>query len=54
MTPTSSNAVSPVDPMPQFPPPTVQITHAPVAEGEQQYEAVPIPGAYAGQAQRFA
>lgn len=24
--------------------------HAPVAEGEQQYEAVPIPGAYAGQA----
>ncbi|KAK4251852.1 hypothetical protein C7999DRAFT_27532 [Corynascus novoguineensis] len=23
--------------------------HAPVAEGEQQYEAVPIPGAYAGQ-----
>lgn len=50
MTPSSSNAVSPVDPMPQIPPPTVQITHAPVAEGEQQYEAVPIPGAYAGQA----
>jgi hypothetical protein len=24
--------------------------HAPVADGEQQYEAVPIPGAYAGQA----
>lgn len=24
--------------------------HAPMAEGEQQYEAVPIPGAYAGQA----
>lgn len=56
MTPTSSNAVSPVDPMPQIqvPPPTVQITHAPVAEGEQQYEAVPIPGAYAGQATRYA
>lgn len=29
--------------------PTVS-AHAPVAEGEQQYEAVPIPGAYAGQA----
>ncbi|KAH6619186.1 hypothetical protein B0J18DRAFT_445520 [Chaetomium sp. MPI-SDFR-AT-0129] len=26
--------------------------HAPVADGEQQYEAVPIPGAYAGQALR--
>ncbi|KAK3395868.1 hypothetical protein B0T20DRAFT_47413 [Sordaria brevicollis] len=59
MTPSSSNAVSPVDPMPQInipqpPPPTVQITHAPVAQGEQQFEAVPIPGAYAGQATRYA
>lgn len=55
MTPSSSNAVSPVDPMPQInlpqpPPPTVQITHAPMVDGEQQYEAVPIPGAYSGQA----
>ncbi|KAK4181566.1 hypothetical protein QBC36DRAFT_65778 [Triangularia setosa] len=33
---------------PDFPTPTVQ--HAPMVEGEQQYEAVPIPGAYAGQA----
>ena len=33
--------------------PAVTVTvhdHAPTAEGEQQYEAVPIPGAYAGQA----
>lgn len=56
MTPSSSNAVSPVDPMPQInlpqppPPVVVQIAHAPMADGEQQYEAVPIPGAYAGQA----
>jgi hypothetical protein len=33
--------------------PAVTVTvhdHAPTADGEQQYEAVPIPGAYAGQA----
>ncbi|GAB1310477.1 Hyphal anastamosis-8 protein [Madurella fahalii] len=31
--------------------PTARVNeHGPVAEGEQQYEAVPIPGAYAGQA----
>jgi hypothetical protein len=35
------------------PPPQIEVTvaeHAPAAPGEQQYEAVPIPGAYAGQA----
>lgn len=31
--------------------PTARVNeHGPVADGEQQYEAVPIPGAYAGQA----
>jgi len=39
ITPTSAT-----QPTPNFP------THAPVAPGEMQYEAVPIPGAYADQA----
>ncbi len=38
-------------PEPAFPAAAVNVNeHAPVAAGEQQYEAVPIPGAYAGQA----
>jgi hypothetical protein len=46
-TPATPKALSPVTPKKfDF---TVS-AHAPVAEGEQQYEAVPIPGAYAGQA----
>jgi hypothetical protein len=41
--------ITPSEPAPGLPIVTVS-EHAPVAEGEQQYEAVPIPGAYAGQA----
>jgi hypothetical protein len=55
--PTKASPATPVAPKGGFsrsaepvpPPPSVN-EHAPMAEGEQQYEAVPIPGAYAGQA----
>jgi len=57
--PTKANPATPASPKTplQLPtqamPDTNQVRvndHAPVADGEQQYEAVPIPGAYAGQA----
>ncbi|KAK4156963.1 hypothetical protein C8A00DRAFT_40651 [Chaetomidium leptoderma] len=64
--PTKANPATPATPKSGYKPPTaddispVSTTapefnltvneHAPVAEGEQQYDAVPIPGAYAGQA----
>lgn len=56
---TKKPALSPVEPSPvePFPPsqnlPTITVNehgHGPAAAGEQVYEAVPIPGAYAGQA----
>ncbi|KAK3329023.1 hypothetical protein B0H66DRAFT_10703 [Apodospora peruviana] len=58
--PMKANPATPASPkspltLPNMPLPTAQPTpkvndHAPVAAGEQQYESVPIPGAYAGQA----
>ncbi|KAK3995486.1 hypothetical protein QBC44DRAFT_27405 [Cladorrhinum sp. PSN332] len=62
--PTKANPATPSTPKAGYKPPTAEDLspttpnapaftvsgHAPVAEGEQQYEAVPIPGAYAGQA----
>ncbi|KAK5663637.1 hypothetical protein OQA88_4068 [Cercophora sp. LCS_1] len=58
--PKKANPATPVTPKGGFnspirgstpPPPTPQLNEpAPMAAGEQQYEAVPIPGAYAGQA----
>jgi len=66
--PTKANPATPVTPKAGYKPPTAtdlspttttapELTvtvhePAPVAEDEQQYEAVPIPGAYAGQAVR--
>ncbi len=58
--PTKANPATPLSPnrslgtpsavsSPTVPTHTVS-EHAPMVEGEQQYEAVPIPGAYAGQA----
>ena len=56
--PSKANPATPVtpkggfpapEPTPEPPAPTVNV-HAPMADGEQQYETVPIPGAYAGQA----
>jgi hypothetical protein len=51
ITPKNGGFASPItEDAPSVPPaPRVQ-DHAPMAAGEQQYEAVPIPGAYAGQA----
>jgi len=46
MFPSSSPSTS----VPEVPAAPIVNEHAPVAVGEQQYEAVPIPGAYAGQA----
>ena len=58
--PTKANPATPASPSrglrtptsvasPTFPTHTVS-DHAPMVDGEQQYESVPIPGAYAGQA----
>lgn len=56
-TPTSPKTDSlqaPSSPQPSsgFPPAPSVSLHAPMAQGEQQYDSVPIPGAYAGQAIR--
>jgi len=53
VTPTSSSATASLPPPPPGPPPrqgTNSLGHGPVAPGEQQYDAVPIPGAYANAA----
>lgn len=59
--PLKANPATPATPKSGYKPPAVADLapspttatvneHAPIAEGEQQYEAVPIPGAYEGQA----
>jgi hypothetical protein len=51
--PTKANPATPASPksgMMRSPPAPTVNDHAPMVEGEQQYDAVPIPGAYAGQA----